>query len=137
VSLSSSNDSARQEYSGWPYRLLQVIFRIILYLPWIWIALFALFVLGTAVQVGHLPTYGRPDPKDAGAVSILYMPVLIILLMVMGSSPIGIGLALIKILRDVPPFIRRSEAVLYLAGIILFFFLTGSNFAGLMTWLGD
>jgi hypothetical protein len=135
--VTSSDSSTQEGYSGWAYHLLQVIFRIILYLPWIWMALFALFVLGTAVQIGHLPVYGRPDPKDAGAVSVLYMPVLIILFMVMGSSPIGIGLALVKLLRDVPSFIKRGEAFLYLIGIILFFLLTGSDIAGLMTWLGD
>ena len=135
--MTSSNDSAEQDYSGWAFRLLQVIFMIILYLPWIWMALFAVFVLGVAFQVGHLPSYGQPDPKDAGAISYLYMPVMISLLLVMGSSPIGIGLAIVKLLRDVPSFIKPGEAVTYLVGIGLFFVIISSDFAGLMTWLGD
>ena len=135
--MTSADQSPQEVYSGWPYRLLQGIFKAILYLPWIWTALFALFVLGTAVSVGHLPTYGSPDPKDAGAISILYMPVMVIMLMVMGFSRIGIGLALIKLLRDVPPFIKRSEALLYLAGMIMFLIIVRSDVAGLITWLGD
>ena len=129
--------SSQAGYSGWAFRLLQVIFKVILYLPWIWLALFALFILGVTMQVGHLPVYGRPDPKEAGAISFLYMPVMITLLMVMGSSPIGIGLAFVKLLRDVPNFINRGEAILYLVGIALFFLFISSDIAGLMTWLGD
>ena len=132
-----STESTQEDYSGWAFRLLQVIFKIILYLPWIWIALFALFVLGTALQVGHLPSYGQPDPKDAGAISILYMPVIITMLLVMGSSPIGIGLAIVRLLRDVPTFINKGEVISYLVGIALFFVIISSDFAGLMTWLGD
>jgi hypothetical protein len=135
--MTSSDQSTPEGYSGWSYYLLQVIFKIIIYLPWIWMGLFALFVLGTAVQVGHLPTYGNPDPKDAGFVSILYMPVMIIMLIVLGFSPIGIGLALVKVLREWPPFIKKSEAVLYLVGIAIFFLFTRSDVAGLITWLGD
>ena len=135
--MTSSDQSTPEGYSGWPYHLLQVIFRIILYLPWVWMGLFALFVLGTAMSVGHLPTYGSPDPKDAGVISILYMPVMIIMLIVLGFSPIGIGLALVKVLREWPPFIKRHEAILYLVGIILFFLFTRSDVAGLITWLGD
>jgi hypothetical protein len=137
VGLTSSNDPVQTAYSGWAFRLLLVIFRFILYLPWIWLALFALFILGVTMQVGHLPVYGQPDPKDAGAISNLYMPVMITLLLVMGSAPIGIGLALVKLLRDIPNFIRRGEAILYLAGITLFFLFISSDVAGLMTWLGD
>ena len=135
--MTSSDQSTPEGYSGWSYYLLQVIFKIILYLPWIWMGLFALFVLGTAVQVGHLPTYGNPDPKDAGFVSILYIPVMIIMLIVLGFSPIGIGLALVKVLREWPPFIKKSEAALYLVGIAIFFLFTRSDVAGLITWLGD
>jgi hypothetical protein len=146
MGLTSSNDSTEAEdsekgteaaYSGWAFRLLQVIFRVILYLPWIWIALFALFILLVTIQVGRLPAYGQPDPKDAGSISILYTPVIVTLLLVMGSSPIGIGLAIVKLLRDVPNFIRRGEAILYLVGIALFFIFITSDVAGLMTWLGD
>jgi hypothetical protein len=133
----SDNSPQQEEYSGWPYRLLQVIFKAILYLPWIWMALFALFVLGTAVQVGHLPTYGSPDPKDAGFISVLYMPVMVIMLTVMGFSPIGIGLALVKVIRDWPPFIKRNEALFYLAGMAVFFIIIRTDVAGLITWLGD
>ena len=137
TSSNDSNEPTQDSYSGWAFRLLQVIFKGILYLPWIWIALFALFVLGAAAQVGHLPAYGQPDPKDAGAISFLYLPVMVTMFLVMGSSPIGMGIAAVRLLRGVPSFIKKGEVLSYLVGISLFFLFISSDFAGLMTWLGD
>ena len=116
--------------------LLRVIFRVLLYLPWIWLLLFALFVISTAVQIGGLPAYGQPDPKES-TFAFLYVPVMVTLLMVMASTPFGLALAVARLWQGVPKFIRREEVIAYLVGILLFFFVTMSDFAGLMTWLGD
>lgn len=121
----------------WGARLLLILARIACYLPWIWLALFAFYVLAVALQVGHLPTYGQPDPKDAGAASLLYMPVLVLLLLVMATIPIGAGLSAVRLLRGVPQAIRRGEAIAYLVGISLLLLFVMNDLAGLMTWLGD
>lgn len=133
-------ESANDTESGadhWGARLLLILARIACYLPWIWLALFAFYVLAVAFQVGHLPTYGQPDPKDAGAASLLYLPVLVLLLLVMATIPIGAGLSAVRLLRGVPQVIRRGEAIAYLVGISLLLLFVMNDLAGLMTWLGD
>lgn len=123
--------------SHWGMRLLRALAKIGLYLPWIWLILFALFVLGAALQVGGWPTYGRPDPKAAGMAGLLYVPVLVLLLTVLATIPISGGLAAVKLLRGLPGFISKGEAVAYLAGLALLLLLTIGDLGGLMTWLGD
>lgn len=117
--------------------LLRVVFRLILYLPWIWFLVFTVFVVLATVQVGHLPTYGQPDPKDVTLSGILYMPAVVIMFMTLGSIPFGIALAVAKLWQGVPDFIRTSEVYAYLVGIALFFLFIISDAAGLMTWLAD
>ena len=121
----------------WGARLLLILARVACYLPWIWLALFAFYVLVVGLQAGHLPSYGQPDPKDAGAASLLYMPVIVLLLLVMATIPIGVGLAVVRLMRGVPQTIRRGEAIAYLVGIALLLLFVTRDFAGLMTWLGD
>ncbi len=121
----------------WGMRLLHLIFKILIYLPLIWLLLFAIFVIAAAVQVGHLPAYGQPDPKDAGAVSLLYMPVMVLMFMVLASTPFAIALAVAKLWQGVPDFISRGEVYAYFVGIVLFFFIVMSDVGGLMTWLAD
>jgi hypothetical protein len=132
-----SNDNRPAPDSHWGMRFLQWLARVALFLPWIWLALFALFVLATTLYAGQLPSYGAPDPKQAGAATLLYYPTLILLLTVMATIPIGVGLAMVKLLRDVPDFYSKREAVLYLAGIGVLLVVTISDLGGLMTWLGD
>ena len=134
------NETTNVNGSGadhWGARLLLLLARIACYLPWIWFALFAIFVLAVAAQVGHLPTYGQPDPKDAGAASLLFMPVIILLLLTLATIPIGVGLAIVRLSRGVPQTIRKGEAIGYLVGIALFLLFVTNDLAGLMTWLGD
>lgn len=137
TSNNKSGETGDPGADHWGIRLLMALARIAIYLPWIWLALFAVFVLVVALQQGQLPSYGQPDPKDAGTISILYYPVIVLLLTVMATIPIGLGLAIVRLMRGVPPQIRSGEAVAYLAGVALILLLTISDFAGLMTWLGD
>jgi hypothetical protein len=118
-------------------RLLMLMAKLALLLPWIWLALFFIFVIAAALQVGHLPVYGQPDPKDVGTFGFLYYPVIVLLLTVMATIPIALGLAIIRLIRDVPKAISSGEAVAYLVGLALLFVIVISDVGGLMTWLGD
>ncbi len=116
---------------------LRVLTKVIVYSPWLWLALFGLFVVGVSLQVGHLPTYGQPDPKDAGAISLLYVPTIFLLLWVLATVPTALVMVIFaKAAKLTQPFQRR-DIIIYLAGMALFALLVFGNVAGLMTWLGD
>lgn len=136
----AENENTNGDGSGadhWGARLLLILARAACYLPWIWLALFALFVLLVTLQVGHLPAYGQPDPREAGAASLLLTPVIILLLLTMATIPIGVGLTIVRLTRGVPQSIRKGEAIGYLIGIALLLLFVTNDLAGLMTWLGD
>jgi hypothetical protein len=135
--MSTQTDEKPGKWESLGNILLRLVFRTILYLPWIWFAVMAIYVVLAAVQVGHLPRYGQPDPKDVPLGGILYMPAIILMFMTLGSTPFGIALAVARLWQDVPQFIRTSEVYAYLVGIALFFLFVVSDFAGLMTWLAD
>ena len=135
--MKSSKDTLSLPASAWDTLYLQIIVRAIIWSPWIWLLLFSLFVLITTVQVGHLPVYGQPDPKDAGLSTLFYMPTILLLMWVMGTTPFGIILTLVKLWKDVPQSIRRPEVLFYLGSISLFYLFVLSDAAGLMTWLAD
>ncbi|MFN2107729.1 MAG: hypothetical protein ACK2U5_11430 [Candidatus Promineifilaceae bacterium] len=133
----NTGDKNQPGADHWGIRLLMLLARLSLFLPWIWLALFFIFVVAGTVQVGHWPTYGQPDPKDTGIFSILYYPVIVLLLLVMATIPIALGLAIIRLVRGVPQAIRSAEAAAYLAGLALLFVIVNRDLGGLMTWLGD
>jgi hypothetical protein len=135
--MSQTADDRPSPENHWGMRLLSWLAKLALYLPWIWLVLFALFVLAATAQGGHLPAYGNPDPKDVGFGGFLYYPIIVLLLIVMATIPIGVGLAAVKLLRDMPAYLSRREALAYLLGIGLVLLVSISDFAGLMTWLGD
>lgn len=135
--MKSSKDTLSPPVSVWDSPYLQIIIRIIIWPSWIWLILFSLFVLTTALQVGHLPIYGQPDPKDVGLSVLFYIPTILLLIWVMVTTPVGLGLAIIRLWKSVPQSIRRQEVLFYLGGIGLFYLSVLSDVAGLMTWLAD
>jgi hypothetical protein len=118
-------------------RFWQALFTGISYLPWFWLALMALFTTAVALQVGHLPTFGRPDPKDTGYLLVLYWPVLLLLSPTTIAPLLWSLLGLGKHFFELPFIIRRQEVVTFLWGWALFLWLALTNFGGLMAWLID
>jgi hypothetical protein len=117
---------------------VRIVYRFIVWSPWVWLTLFCLFVLATTLQVGHLPVYGQPDPKYAGLISTLfYMPTILLLIWVVGTTPVGVILTIIRLWRGFPKSVRWGEVIFYLGGIGLFYLFILSDVAGLMTWLAD
>ena len=118
--------------------LVKRIYWIIAWSPWIWLMLFGLFVFAIAFKVGHLPVYGQPDPKSANLISSLfYTPIILLLVWSIITTPVGIIWTLIRLWRSLPKSIRWVEIVFYLGGLGLFYWFILSDFAGLITWLGD
>lgn len=135
--MSSSTDGNHNTAEIWVSRLLSVTFRFLLWMPWIWFMLFGLLVLAAALESGHLPLPGQPDPKDVSTFGFLYMPSLTLLVMVMATAPVSLGITLVRLTRGIPAFLRRGEAVVYLLGFGLFLLFVLSDAGGLITWLGD
>ena len=118
-------------------RLWQILFTSLSYLPWMWLLLMGCFTIGTAVYAGHFPTYGQPDPKDTGLLLILYTPIILLLPITLFSWLLWIAFGLSKHFLNLPIQIRRQEVIPFVLGYIVFIGFALSNFAGLMTWLGD
>ena len=82
--------------------------------------------------------YGQPDPKYAGLVSTLfYLPTVLLLVWVMGTTPVGVILTLIRVWNGFPKSVRWVEPFFYLGGLGLFYLFILRDAAGLMTWLAD
>ncbi len=135
--MKSSEETVSPTFSAEESPYLQVIYRFIIWSPWVWLMLFCVFVLAITLQVGHLPMYGQPDPKYAGSINFFYMPTILLLFWVMGTTPIGIVLTSIKLWKGFPKSIRLRDAFFYLSGVGLFYLFVLSDVAGLMTWLAD
>lgn len=135
--MKSSKGTTLPTPSAWKSPYLQIMYRVIIWSPWIWLSLFATFVLITSLQIGHLPTYGQPDPKDAGLGTLFYMPTIVLLISVIGTTPVGIVLTLIKLWKGFLQSIRWREVIFYLGGLGLFYLFVMSDVVGLITWLAD
>ena len=135
--MKSSEGILSPVISAWESSV-QIMYRLIAWSPWVWLTLFCMFVLATTLQVGHLPVYGQPDPRYAGLVSTLfYVPTILLYFWVLGTTPVGVILTVIKLWKGFPKLVKRQEVILYLGGVGLFYLLILTDVAGLMTWLGD
>jgi len=119
--------------------LIRIIDRFVFWIPRVWLFIFSIFVLLVTLQVGHLPTYGQPDPKFAGAVSIIfYNPVMLLLVLVIITTPIGVIWSVGKLLWNARQKSHISrEAIFCLVGLGLFWAITRYDTVGLMDWLFD
>jgi hypothetical protein len=135
--MKSSESTLSPIFSIWESPV-QIIYRVIIWSPVIWLTLFCLFVLTTTIQVGHLPVYGQPDPKYSGLIATLfYVPTILLLIWVISTTPVGVLLTIIKLWAGFPKSVRWREMIFYLGGIGLFYLFILSDVVGLMTWLAD
>jgi len=107
----------------------------IIFLPFIWILLLWTFVTLVSIKFGHFPSYGLPDPKEAGFY-ILYLLVfgglgLIIFIMVISFVIQLITYCFERSLFSMKIFLAQ---LLSLAFLVLYLKLDLFN---LMEWLID
>ncbi len=135
--MKSAKETLLPTSSAWESPYVQIMYRIIIWFPWLWLILFSMFVITTSLQIGHLPTYGQPDPKDAGLSTLFYMPTIVLLIGVVGTTPVGFGLTLIKLWKGFLQSVKWREVIFYLGGLGLFYLFVMSDVVGLITWLAD
>lgn len=117
-------------------KVVYKLWRIICYLPCAWLVILAIFTLGVTIQVGHFPSYGRPDPEHTGWLSPLYvliiwgMPWPLVTIPVWGL--LGVAIQWLTSYR-----FRWQDVVLYLIGILIYFGVVFTDFAGLFIWIAN
>lgn len=118
-------------------RYLDLMQATVVYSLWGWMLLFGAFVLGVTLQMGHLPVYGQPDPKDAGALSALSVPTVAGLSWVTISIPIGVVLTAVMLWKQPRRQRTLRRALLFALGLVVFYVVASNDLAGLLTWLAD
>lgn len=59
---------------------MQVFYRVVAYLPLIWIAIFLLTVLSAIIQLDHVPVYGHdPSPEHLGMFTLVVISMILFL----------------------------------------------------------
>jgi len=105
--------------------------------PWAWLLCFATFVAAVTHEVGHLPSYGNPDPKHLDRLSILYGLVVMWLgLALLSPFVVAMHAAGRAILYPAWP-LERARLVAYVLGAGLTVYVIVGDPAGLRTWLVD
>lgn len=103
--------------------------------PWAWLAAFGLLLGATILQVGHVPSYGDPDPKQvAGAWPLLWAIYLLLILALM-SPLIVAGETVVRLVLKAG--LKPRALALYGAGFALFAAIAFADAFGLMNWLRD
>lgn len=106
-------------------------------LPWAWLMLMAVFVTAVSITSGSFPTYGQPDPKHAGAVSTLYLPVMILWMIALASPAFAALYATDAAVRRQPLTPLLRPAALHALGWALMVTLFAADVFGLGNWLLD
>jgi hypothetical protein len=110
-------------------------FRVSNGLPAVWIGLFFAFVFATWLEVGHIPTYGSPDPKDT-VLAWLFMPVIYLTFpLVMAGAvtwPILAGLGAVNLL---PTKSKLQNLLLLVIPILIILWIRFQT--GLFEWFVD
>ena len=118
-------------------RFWHITQKILLILPWLWLGTLAFLIMGAVGQHGSWPSYGQPDPKAMGAVSLLVIPLILLMMTTLASLPFGLLFTAFAVWQGAPYPISKKHTVLYLLGVFLFLAIVIGNLAGIMTWLLD
>lgn len=111
--------------------------RVLLTLPWLWLGLLALLLIGAVGQQGSWPSYGQPDPKDIAVLGALVTPLILLMMITLASLPFGFLFTVFSIWQGAPYAMNKKHTVLYVLGVLLFLIVVIGDTAGLMTWLMD
>lgn len=111
--------------------------KVLLSLPWLWLTLLTLMIAGAMSQHGGWPSYGQPDPKDIGLLSLLLMPLILLMMATLASLPFGLLFTTFAVWQGAPFFISKKHTGLYVLGVLLFLVIVIGDLAGIMTWLVD
>ena len=135
--MKPSPDAARTEAAYLGTHYWRLLYPAMTYLPWIWLAIMAVFATGVILQTGQFPYYGNPDPKDTGGLSLLYFPSVLFLTINMAIAPAWLIITAAAKWRGCPVEIQRRDLVIGVTGMALFVLVLYTDSFGLITWLAD
>lgn len=105
--------------------------------PWAWLLTFAAFTAAVAVEVGHLPRYGNPDPKSVAGLQHLYLVTAMFLgLAVLSPLIVGLHVASSAVTGAMSSIDRRALLSYGLGAALAISILVGDSL-GLRNWLFD
>jgi hypothetical protein len=92
------------------------------------------FYLLASIEVGHLPVYGNPDPKDS--IFAPFMTVIwVAMLMTMFTLPYGIVFTIFHFVEHQSASTVWTRLAIYIVPIIVFFIL--NYYSPIMVWFAD
>ncbi|MCA9920237.1 MAG: hypothetical protein KC445_19915 [Anaerolineales bacterium] len=127
----------QQEVSTLVPKLWQITQKIFILLPWLWLSLLLLLILGAVSQTGSWPTYGQPDPKQIPGLGLLVTPTTLLMMLTLASLPFGLFFTAFAANQAWSHAVNKKHTAFYLIGVFLFLVILFGDVAGIMTWLLD
>lgn len=118
-------------------KLWQFAQKTLMLLPWLWIGLLVILIIGAISQTGSWPVYGQPDPKQIRGLGALVGPFTFLMLLTLASLPFGLFFTAFAVQQGWSHSGSKKHALLYLLGVFLFLAILFGDLAGIMTWLMD
>lgn len=118
-------------------RFWEITRKLFMCLPWLWLGLLTILITGAIGQSGSWPSYGQPDPKQISGFGLLVTPLLLLMMITLGSLPFGLLFTAFSAWQGVPYTSNKKQTTLYLLGLFLFLSIVIGDLAGIMTWLID
>lgn len=131
ITLKRKNDKLKN--SDIEHTVTQYLINFIMLLPLITLTLLMSFYSLVAIEYGHLPTYGNPDPKSSIFSPMMSM-VYFSLLLTMASVPVWITM-LVSLRRAFTPEKLALYLVVYVLPIIAFLLI--NYLTPVMVWFVD
>ncbi len=105
--------------------LFNIFAKVLFSFPWLWLITLLTFILVITIQHGEFPTYGQPDPAQAGVVSdLFYSPTMLLLILTMISAVIAVPLAAYTFWSAFKQANLSSSALYYLVSLLSFCIVT-------------
>lgn len=125
--IASEKNPSKPIDLAWLYNLLFIV-------PAVWLMLFGLFVLMVTLEVGHIPTYSNPNPKNT-LFGAIFQPILLgsipMIIVLLGTGLIGLVAEFFGVVMD--KFYKWRVAVCFVVMPVLIMVWK----SGLTEWLVD
>ncbi|MEZ5891547.1 MAG: hypothetical protein R3C58_00135 [Parvularculaceae bacterium] len=105
--------------------------------PLLWLIVFGVFTAAAAAEIGHLPSYGAPDPKHLKDLAPLHLASSLLLIAAIFSPFVIASAATARLAFRIRPVIPRGLALLFFPAFIAAAVMVFADPFGLVEWLLD